>query len=152
MVGATGAGDLYLYVPGDAVGVDVVADSSGNVATRGEGVELSGENDAVVEVALVGTAGNGLGFLSRNPDTFDPNATYSAGETVGRSEVELWKPVALLPVDSAYTPALGDLVQWSSGGDVEAYNSTNVPDPYGRVFRTIGEPEAPDKIAVAIQR
>jgi hypothetical protein len=149
----SGVGDLIEYDEGDGVAVEVTASSAGNVALRGQGVALTGQNDALTEVSLVETAGNGIGFLARTPGKYTGNqGDYAAGDSAGRTEVLLYKPIVLVPVDSAYTPAVGDEVEWSANGEVQLYASADAPSPYGVVWRTFGDPAAPSKAQVALYR
>lgn len=153
----TGAADLIEYTPGAGVAVEVTADSGGTVATRGQGVELSGENDALTEVSLVETAGGGVGFLARDPDDFTGNqGDYAAGESAGRAEIVLYKPIVLLDAvddfDSGATgtqeAAVGDEVEFKTGGIV----GPATDNPYGVVWRTIGDTAAPTKLQIAVYR
>lgn len=161
MVGSTGAADLYLYEPGDSVSVEVTANSNGNVGLRGQGVALTGENRNHTEVSLTAAAGTGVGFLARDPaDYTGSQGDYAAGDSAGVAEVELWTPVALLTPASDFdpnstgtqTPAVGDDVEWAAAGEVQLYASADAPSPYGTVFRTLADPAAPGKVAVAIYR
>lgn len=155
----TGAGDLIEYTPGDGVGVEVTADANGDVALRGQGVELTGENAQLTEVSLNQTAGGGVGFLARDPDGFTGDqADYSAGDSAGRTELIMYKPVVLLPAVADWDSgtagdqagAVGDECEFVAGGDVGPFSAAS--SPYGVVFRTIGDPAAPEKVAVAVYR
>lgn len=157
----TGAGDLIEYTPGDGVGVEVTANSNGNVALRGQGVAISGENSDVTEVSLTAAAGEGIGFVARDPDDFTGDqADYSSGDSAGRTELVFYKPVAHLPVADDWdpnstgtqTPAVGEEAEWAASGELQLYNSADAASPYGVVFRTVADPAAPNKVAVAIYR
>lgn len=150
-------GDLIQFTPGTEVDVEVIADSSGNVATRGDGVELAGDTSQRPQVELVETAGNGIGILQRDVVEYDETATYSAGDVVGVTEAIIYKPVILCNAvddwDSGTTgtqaATVGDLVEFKTGGVVGPNDGTN---PYGVVWSITGDPFAPTKLAVAVFR
>lgn len=154
-------GDLIEYEPGARVPVEVVANTNGNVAVRGQGVALSGENENYTEVGLVATAGSGVGILIEDPEDFTGSqGDYAAGDSAGVATMQLWMPVQLVPIAADWdpnatgtqTPAVGDEVMFGTGGTAIIYASADASSPYGVVFRTIGDPFATDKIAVAVQR
>jgi len=131
-------GDLRLYDPGEQVDVDVIADSGGALAGRGDPVEIAGEDAGRTQVKLVENDGAGIGALQHEND-LDDAADVAAGELAGKSTV-----LASGPVDwyeqsatgAALTP--GDLCVLTSDG-VRAYDSAGGDTPHmilGRVFAT----------------
>lgn len=158
---ATGAGDLVEYTPGDGVAVEVTADASGNVALRGEMVEITGENQHVTEVSLNQTAGGAVAFLSRDPDGYTGSQSdFSSGDSAGRTEAILYKPVVWLTPDADFdpdatgtqTPSAGDEVQGSPGGGIQLFASGDASSPYGTVWNTLSDGAAPAKVQVAVYR
>lgn len=154
------SGDLTLYTPGSKVPVTVVADSGGNVALRGDAVAITGENSEHTEVALVETAGNGVGHLDGDPDEYDPDATYAAGDVVGTATVVLrmyvdwfveragWDQSLADP--STSDAAVGDKCVYAPGGEVQLHTTEGAEDVVGVVWRTIqGDPGTTGKVAVA---
>lgn len=145
------SGQYTLYDPGRKVAVTLTADSNGNVATGGQVVTLTGENAEHPEAALNGTAGAGVGHLDADADDYDPDASYSAGDVVGRATVLLRKPVDWF--ETSATLSVGDLVVYDTSGGVRAYDSAGGDTPemiVGRVFRTImSDPGTQSKVAVA---
>lgn len=132
-------GDLRYFDPGQSVPVELQADGSGNVATRGDAVEIVGESGGVTQVAQVSTAGEGIGHLTNNPDEYDSSTSYGNNEVIGTTAVLVSGPVDWHPTDSGYTPTVGDLVVLDAGGDVRAYDSGGGDTTdmiYGRVFAT----------------
>ena len=114
-------GDLLEYSPGQRVDVEPVADADGNMPTRGDGVEIVGENRSYTQVQVTqGPDSYGIGHLTVDPEEHEEGDTYAAGETAGESTVFLYHPVVLLNPDDAYTPTAGDLVGWDAGGVVSA--------------------------------
>lgn len=155
----TGAGDLYKYQPGASVTVEITANSNGNVALRGDGVTLTGENSKHTEASLTASAGTGAGFLADTPEEYTGSQSdYSAGDSAGVATLEVRKPVAVLPVADDFdpdatgtqTPSVGEEVQWASGGVIQLYDSTDAPVPYGEVFAT--GIAAADAAAVVVHR
>lgn len=114
-------GDVNLYTPGARVSVDVVADVNGDVAQRGDIVEIVGETPDGVEVALNQTAGGGVGHLYRTPQEYDENETYSEGDSAGDGMIGLRHFVDWFEGDEAALTA-GDLVVSDAGGGVRAYD------------------------------
>lgn len=154
------SGQHTLYEPGAKVTVTLVADSGGNVATAGDAVALTGENSEHPEVALVETAGNGIGHLDADAEDYDPDATYSAGEAVGEATVLLRMPVdwfveragwdQSVTDPSTTDAAVGDKCVYAPGGEVQLYTTEDASDVVGVVFRTIsGDPGTVGKVAVA---
>jgi hypothetical protein len=157
----TGAADVVAYAPGERVPVEVVADSGGAVATRGQGVALAGENDDYTEVTLTESAGTGVGVLSRDADDFTGSqGDYAAGDSAGTSTAMLYKPVAVGdPADDwdpaatgTQTPSVGDETEFAAGGVLQTY-AGNADSPYGVVFRTVADDfTRAGKILVAVYR
>lgn len=135
-------GDLLEYSPGQRVDVEVVADPNGEVATRGMGVEIVGEGRSYTQVQLTqGPDSYGLGHISTDPEEYDENETYAAGDSVGETSVFLYHPVVLLEPDDTYTPAASDLVGWDAGGVVSGWTeptdtNASTASPMGVVFAT----------------
>ena len=106
--------------PGDRVSVELVADSSGNVAAEGDLVEMSGETSAHTQVSVVETAGQGVAILDRQAEEYDSSATYAAGDVVGTAMVYLSHPVHWLPASDGETFAAGGYAVSDVGGGVRA--------------------------------
>ena len=150
-------GDLTLYQPGDTVTAELVADASGNVATRGQGVEIVGEgSNGNPQVRLVSTDGAGIGRLPKAADGHDEDATYAAGEVVDvATEVELNGPIDWWePAGDYAAPAPGDRVVMAAGGGVTSYDPAGTPADtpvmvLGAVWTTVSGDFGPgDRIAV----
>lgn len=154
------AGDLVEFYPGDTVVVEVVADSGGTVALRGDGVALDGETADYTQVALNGTAGGGVGIITRDPEDFTQQSDFAAGDSAGVSELALFKPVILgnpaadwdPGATGTQTPAVGDLAEFTTNGELQIYASADAASPYGVVFSTSPDQAAATKIAVAVYR
>ena len=150
-------GDLTLWQPGATVTAELVADDTGTVAGRGQGVEIVGEgSDGSPQVRLVSADGNGIGRLPKEADDYDETATYAAGEVVDpATEVELNGPVDWWePAGDYATPAPGDRVVLAAGGGVTSYDPgatpADTPDMiFGVVWTTVSGDFGPgDRIAV----
>lgn len=141
-------GGERLFEPGSQVDVEVVANANGNVATRGDLVQITGENRGRTQVALVDTRGAGVGHLVETPADYDPDAVYAAGDVVGHSSVYTRNPIDKL-YDGGNTFAPGDQVVSAVGGGVRAYGGTGdtLDMIMGRVWKT-GLDDASDKVAV----
>lgn len=118
-----GAADLVKWPSGSPVPVSLKADGTGNVATRGQGVEVVGVQDGIPQVQLTTARGQGVGILTRTPDAFDSSKAYANDEVVGDTELELVLPVYWVEPTAAYagTETVGDRVIFASGGQVEAH-------------------------------
>ena len=136
------SGDTRLYEPGRHVSVEVVANANGNVAERGQVVEIVGQTPDSVQVALSTTAGAGVGHLARTPLEYDETATYAAGDVVGESKVYLTGPVDKFETTELATLATGDQVVTAAGGGVREYDPVDTgaddqpQDIFGRVWTT----------------
>lgn len=151
-------GDLIQFTPGGEVDVEVVADSNGTVAGRGDGVQLTGDTEQRPQVKLVEDAGKGIGILQRDVKEYDESdAPYSAGEVVGVTEVILYKPVILCNAVADFDTGtagtqgaeVGQFVEFKDGGEIGPNNGNN---PYGIVWSVTGDPFAPTKLAIAVFR
>lgn len=134
-----GAADLVKWPAGSPVPVNLKADGSGNVATRGQGVEVVGVQNGIPQVQITTGRGNGVGILTRSPDAYDDTKTYANDEVVGDTELELVVPVYWVEPTSGYSggESVGDRVIFASGGQVEAWTgptSTGV----GTLTNTLG--------------
>lgn len=132
------------YGPGEEVPVEVLADSSDDVAREGEGVALVGENESVPTVELVeSTSDRCIGLLASDPAELDDpdnsESDYTSGDNVGRATLHLAHHVFWMPVDSGYSsPSVGDYVEVGDGGDVEAYTGPTTTGQDGAVTNTLG--------------
>jgi hypothetical protein len=151
--------DVVRYLPGDEVEVEIVADSGDAVATKGDLVEINGENEAHVEVVGIQSQGNeSIGVLQTVPRELakdDVSASdLTSGDSAGTAVLRLTKPIYNLNVDSGYTASVGDLVQETTGG-VEAYAgaASQAATPLGIVFETLARDFGHgDGVGVAIFR
>jgi hypothetical protein len=134
------AGDLVKYFPGDTVPVEVVANAAGTVATRGKGVEITGETDDLTQVRLgASTEGHGVGFLSEDPSDFSGSqADYNAGDSAGRASLVLLKPVVILSPATGYTPEVADDVRFDGNGDLVEATGLTAAGQGGAVTNTLG--------------
>lgn len=146
-------GDLTLFTPGDRVDAQLVANANGNIATRGDALEIVGETtDGRVQVALVETAGAGVATLAAEDDAYsDDDADYAAGDVAGGITMLLRHPVDWFK-DGGNALAAGDQVVTDVGGTVRAYDSAGGDTAdmlLGRVFRTSSRGEGrTGKVAV----
>lgn len=150
------SGDLNLYTPGSKPTVEVVADANGDVAGRGDMVEIVGQSaDGHPQVQLCGTAGAGIGHLQRYPEGYDENATYAQGDVVDDSTVLLRHYVDWFAGDPAALAA-GDIVVSAADGGVRAYDAAGGDTPdmlVGPVWRTSAHAEGTaSKVAVVRHR
>ena len=135
------SGDVNLFTPGARPPVVVVADVNGDVAQRGDIVEIVGETPDGVEVALNQTAGGGVGHLLRTPEDYDDTAAYAQGDSAGDSTLGLRHYVDWFKGDAA-TLTAGDLVVSAAGGGVRALDQDGTApddadnDILGPVWRT----------------
>lgn len=130
-------GDLLEYEPGSRIDVEVVADPNGVVATRGLGVEVVGDGRSYTQVQVTqGQDSYGLGHLSTDPDEYDENEDYAAGDVVGEASVFLYHPIVLLEPADAYTPTPSDVVSWDAGGTINDWGDGTgaTASPMGVVF------------------
>lgn len=109
-------GDLNLTGPGVEVSATLVADGSGNVPDRGDALEVSGENEEETEVTALTAAGNFIATLVDRPVDFDEDATYAAGDVVGKVTVRITHYIELFYEDSANPVTAGDKVVVGTGG------------------------------------
>lgn len=133
------AGDVTYYDPGKDPDATLVANANGNVAERGDAVQIVGENSQGTEVALVETAGEGVGILKNEPDEYDPDDTFAAGDEVGECAVRTRAGIDWYP-DGGNAHAAGDLVVADVGGSVRTYDSAGGDTPEmieGRVWTTL---------------
>lgn len=150
------SGDLNLYTPGSKPTVEVVADANGDVAGRGDMVEIVGQSsDGDPQVQLCGTAGAGIGHLQRYPEDYDEAATYAQGDVVDDSTVLLRHYVDWFNGDPAALAA-GDVVVSAADGGVRAYDAAGGDTPdmlVGPVWRTSAHAEGTaTKVAVVRHR
>lgn len=117
-------GDLEMYKPGTGgLPATVVADPDGNVAERGDMVEIVGENRDLTEVRRVTTSGTAVpGHLARTPEAFDDDEAYDAGEEVGESTVLVGNKVDRFK-DGGNAIAPGNQVVAEGGGSVRPYDT-----------------------------
>lgn len=108
-------GDLCLWRPGEEPSVTLHADAGGNVPTRGEAVEITGENRKGPTVSALTSAENFVGTIVDVPADFDATETYAAGEEVGDVTVRVTHYVEWLE-ESATAVSPGDLVVMGADG------------------------------------
>lgn len=148
------SGDVSLYDPGDRPTVTLVANANGNVATRGDGVQIAGENSEHTEAALVDTAGAGVATLVEEPEEFTgDDADYAAGDVVGEGAVLLRNTVDWWP-DGGNAFAPGDQVVTAAGGALRAYDAAGGDTAdmiLGRVWTTLQRGEYTDGKAAVVR-
>lgn len=150
------SGDNVLHTPGSQPSVRVVADANGDVAGRGDVVELVGEGrDGIPEVALASGSGFEIGHLVADSLDYDPEATYAADDRAGEAAVYLRHYVDWFDTDA--TLAVGtDRAAFAAGGGVRAYDEAGgdtALDAVGPVFRTVARGEyRAGKVAVVRHR
>lgn len=151
------SGDLQLFTPGATVDVRLVADGAGDVAERGQAVELVGEGrDGTPEVALSSGGPATIGHIAGEPVDYDPDEAVAAGDTIGEASVYVRHYIDWFESDG--TLAVGDYAAWAAGGGVTAVDTAGGQtagdaDVVGPVFRTIGRGEyRADKVAVVRHR
>lgn len=128
--------------PGESVTVELVANANGNVATRGDLVQIAGESSTHTQAALVDTAGQAVALLDRQPEEYDPDAAYAAGDVVGEAQVKLRHAVDWMVPTGGVTFAPGDFAVSDVGGTVRALDQDGTApddadhDIIGRVWAT----------------
>lgn len=132
-------GDLRYFNPGQAVPVELVANSEGEIADRGDVVELVGESGGRTQVALCETRGEGVGHLHRRPKDYDEDDDYEEGDAAGVESATIYVdgPVDWFnPVDD-YEAEVDDLVVFDDGG-IDAFDDEGdaAEQVAGRVFAT----------------
>lgn len=130
--------DVLEWLPGERVPTIVHADSNGAVATRGDGVEASGEREEYLETQLVETEGHGLALLLSDPEGYDSSKTYNANEEVGKADMLLVKPVIRVTPAGSYTPTVGDHVAFGDGGTVVQQTGVTATGLGGAVTNNLG--------------
>jgi len=134
-----GAADLVKWPDGTPVPVEVEANASGNVAQRGDMVQVVDESDGVPVVRLTETRGEGVGILTRDPDDYDSGTNYATGDSAGRTELELVAPVYWVEPDAAYAaPSVGDRVTSAPGGGVDVVDGAVAAGQDGAVTNALG--------------
>lgn len=146
------SGDLMEFEPGSDVSARLVADANGDVATRGDAVELVGSGaDGEPLVALSSGGQATIGHLNADSPDYDEDATYAADDVVGMCGVLCRHNIDKFVGDG--TMAVGDLAMYAAGGGVTAYDpaatGADPLDVIGPVFKTAlsGEYDS-DKVAV----
>ncbi len=115
-------GDLRLYEPGKEVDVEVVANSDGEVAERGDVVDVVGESTGRTQVEKKNSAGPSAGTLKKTPTDFDEDETYAQGDSAGTSAVFLGGPVDWYEEADAENLSPGDgYVIINPDGELEAF-------------------------------
>lgn len=109
-------GDLNMTGPGVEVSATLVADSNGDVPDRGAALEVAGENEEETEVTALTAAGNFIATLVDRPREFDSDATYAAGDEVGKVTVRITHYIEYLYEDDANPVTAGDKVVVGTGG------------------------------------
>jgi hypothetical protein len=145
------SGDLILYTPGAQPSVTLVADSSGNVPERGDGLELSGEGAAGPEATAVTSPENLVATLVERPPDFDEDTSYGAGDVVGEATVRVTHYVDWFN-DSDGSATAGEQVVHATDG-VRAYDNAGgdtADQIVGTVWTTLQKDDGTaDKVAVA---
>lgn len=146
-------GDLRLFGPGDEIPIMLRADGSGNVADRGDPIELVGEDGGVTQGELLANDGTGVGTLTNRPEEYDPDANYGANEAIGQTTIAADGPVDWFDEGTNYSGGgPGTLVVEESDG-VREYDSAGGDTPdmiLGRIFATgtRASAETANKVAV----
>lgn len=145
------SGDLTLFTPGSTADARLVADADGNVAERGDAVELVGESrDGTPEVALSSGGAATLGHLAADSLKYDDDEDYAADDVVGDAGVNLRHFVDWFETDGDLS--VGDQAVFADGGGVRAYDEAGGDTAdllVGPVFRTVARGEyRADKVAV----
>lgn len=136
---SVGAADLVKWPEGEPVPVIVEANANGNVAQRGDGVQVVGEENGVPVVRLTETRGEGVAILTRTPDDYDSGTNYATGDNAGRTEMELVAPVYWVEPDGAYAnPSVGDRVTMAPGGGVDVIDGAVATGLGGAVTNNLG--------------
>lgn len=130
--------DLFPFYPGDSVAMEVQANSNGVMATRGDEVKVLSENENFVVVGAVEAAGDvSIGTLTEDPDDYDPDTSYSAGDSAGVADVSLDGRVVMHETAEAVTQT--DEVQAApDAAGVETYGdaTTQATIPLGICIAT----------------
>lgn len=133
----------YHYSPGTEVPVEVLADSTGDVADEGQAVAVVGEGPDGPQVELVEQVSDRcVGILGNTPeDLRDPDTTesdISAGNSAGRAKLILGHHVLWMETDSGYSPSPGDYVEVGDGGDIESFTGPTATGLGGAVTNNLG--------------
>lgn len=148
-------GDLRLYDPGEAIPVLLRADGNGDVADRGDPVELVGEGGGSTYGELLANDGEGVGALKRRPEEYDPDAAYGANEEIGQALVLADGPVDWYDEGTNWSGSgPGTKVVLESDG-VREYDSAGGDTPdmiHGVVFATGTRASAATANKVAVLR
>jgi len=116
-------GDLRYFDPGEQIPGRLKADGTGTVAERGDPVELVDETGGVTRIQLAQSPASAVGTLRREPEEYDPDASYSNDEEIGQATFLSIGPVDWYDEAAAATgPAVGDEVVVGSGGVREVEN------------------------------
>lgn len=130
--------DLFPFYPGDSVGMEVEANTNGNMATRGDEVAVLGENEDYVVVGQVESVGDtSIGILTEDPADYDSSASYSSGDSAGVADVSLNGRVVMH--DTSEAVVQNDEVQAApDGAGVETYGDagTAATIPLGTCIAT----------------
>lgn len=152
------AGDIEWFTPGSHVPATLVADGTGAVPERGEGLALAGENEDMAEVSAIADPANFVGTLVEVPPDFDEAATYAAGDVVGEVTVLVRHYIDWLVDGSGGTLAAGDQVVHGADGvrafdPVDAGADDQSEDIVGTVWYSGSDGTGTsDKVAVVRQR
>lgn len=126
------SGDLTWFKPGEEVPALLTASSDGSVPERGDGLELTGENEDLAEVGAVTDAANFVGTLVEVPPDFDETETYAAGDAVGEVTVLVRSHIDWLKDGSGGTLGAGDVAVHGADG-VAAYDGAGGDTPLDAV-------------------
>lgn len=137
-------GDLRYFEPGQKIPVALVAGPNGEVAERGDAVELVDQQDGRTRVRLSQGRGTGIGHLHRAPkehEQRDEDVTYAAGELIGRESTTVYVdgPIDWFDPSDGYVASVDDLVVFDAGGTVDLYQPAAPVDG--------GEDDNPEMIA-----
>lgn len=148
-------GDLRFYEPGREVDVEVVANSDGEVAGRGDIVDVVGEENGRTQVEKRNTAdGTTAGHLKRIPTDYDEDDDYTEGDSAGTSAVFVDGPIDWFEEADAEDLEPADHVVLNADGYLEEFDESEDDDRdiFGYVWATGTRSTAATAEKVAVVR